>query len=181
MTRRLALGLVAWAVLAGPSNLLAQDRTLEDRLKAAVVSKVPQFVRWPAAAVDGRPSFDVCIAKSDPFGPTLDELIGGNVMDGRPLAVRRVEREQDIDGCHVLFLSASTVAARPAFVQRAARLPILTVSDDARFLDKGGIIRLRLVDGHMRFDVNLVAAQHAGLQISSQFLQLALTVRGTQS
>jgi hypothetical protein len=41
-------------------------------------------------------------------------------------------------------------------------------------------VRLRLVDGRMRFDINATAAGQAGLRISSQLLQLALSVRGSQ-
>jgi hypothetical protein len=55
---------------------------------------------------------------------------------------------------------------------------VLTVSDDQKFLDQGGIVRLRQVDGRLRFDIDAGAARRAGLRISSQMLQLAATVRG---
>ena len=45
-------------------------------------------------------------------------------------------------------------------------------------VDDGGIVRLRSVDGRIRFDIDVAAAQRAGLRVSSQLLQLALTVRG---
>jgi YfiR/HmsC-like len=68
-------------------------------------------------------------------------------------------------------------AAIVAKLHRAAALPVLTMGDDDRFLDEGGIVRLRVVDGHPRFDVDEAAARRVGLRISSKLLELAATVR----
>ena len=40
---------------------------------------------------------------------------------------------------------------------------------------------LRLVDGRVRFDVNVGAAERVGVRFSSQLLRLAVNVRGQQS
>ncbi len=77
----------------------------------------------------------------------------------------------------MLFLP-SRASGRHPLLDDARSRPILTIGDDDRFLDDGGIIRLRVVEGRVRFDVNAAAAQQAGLRISSQLLQLALSVRG---
>ena len=46
------------------------------------------------------------------------------------------------------------------------------------FIDEGGIVALRMINGRVRFDINVEAANQAGLRLSSQLLQLALSVRG---
>jgi hypothetical protein len=66
--------------------------------------------------------------------------------------------------------------ARPCW--RAAALPILTVGDYGTFLDEGGIVKLLIIDGRVRFEVDLATAGRVGLRLSSQLLQLALNVRG---
>jgi hypothetical protein len=65
-----------------------------------------------------------------------------------------------------------------ALLQTAASRPVLTVSDDPHFLDQGGIVQLRVVQGRLRFDIDAGAAKRVGLQISSQLLRLAVSVRG---
>jgi len=178
MTSRLLRAIGVGAVLAvAPRPALAQPAPIEDRLKAAFVSKFAQFVEWPPAALNGRPALDLCVAGPAQISSDLRDLVQGETLNGRAFTVRRVEREQDVDGCHVLFLSGRGEPSRAA-LQRAEQLPILTVSDDPGFLDAGGIVRLRLVGGRVRFDVNAAAAQRSGLRISSQLLQLAETVRG---
>jgi len=149
----------------------------ETRVKAAFVSKFPQYVEWPAAALTGRTTLTLCIAPPDPFGADLDELIAGETLNGRALVVRRIVNDDDVDRCHVLVIPSGTGVLRDAFMRRARSIPVLTVGDDPAFLDKGGMIRLRVVGGRVRFDVNVDNVRAAGLKVSSQLLQLALTVK----
>jgi hypothetical protein len=50
---------------------------------------------------------------------------------------------------------------------------VLTVSDAEGFASQGGVIGLFLEDNRVRFEVDLTAAQAAGLQISSKLLRLS--------
>ena len=58
-------------------------------------------------------------------------------------------------------------------LQANARQPLLSVGDEPGFLERGGIIALKLSDGRVRFDINLATARETGLRLSSQLLQLA--------
>ena len=62
---------------------------------------------------------------------------------------------------------------RPRTQRAAAGRPMLTISDQPGFVDRGGMIEMKLVAGRTRFDINLAAARAAGLNLSSQLLQLA--------
>lgn len=150
---------------------------LETTLKAAIVSKFPQFVEWPAGAGLNRFTLALCVLDGDPVGPELRGLVADEAVDGRPFTVQVVDREEQLDRCDVLYVDKRGMVAHHTLVRRAISLPILTVSDDPRFLELGGIVRLRQVNGRIRFDVNTTAAQRAGLRISAQLLQLALTVQ----
>ena len=169
------------SIVCGLCTLHAQP-SFETRLKAAVLSKFPQFVEWPPAALDGRTTIDICVLSPDPFGADLQALVAGETLNGRAIAVRHLASERDVAACHVLFVPAEAPpAARRAALQNAGAQPTLTVGDDRRFLDDGGMVQLRQVNGRLRFDVNVAAAQRSGLRISSQLLQLALSVRGRAS
>jgi hypothetical protein len=172
------VGAAALLALWPRADLLAQPDLLQDRLKAAFVSKFAQFVEWPPSALNGRPTLELCVSGPEQISTDLRDLVQGESVNGLTLTVRRVERPADIEGCHVLFFSARGEPALRASLARVEQLPILTVGDDPRFLDDGGIVRLRLAGGRVRFDVNAGAAQRSGLRISSQLLQLAENVRG---
>lgn len=172
------VGVTAAVVVASGVVRAAQATVSDTRLKAALVSKFPQFVDWPRDPASNHPPLAVCVAAPDPFGADLDDLLEGVVINGRPTIVRRVEREQDVAGCQVLYLPARPDHHPHDLLHAAVAKPILTISDDGSFLDDGGIIQLRLVSGRLRFDVDAGAARRAGLRISSQLLQLAMNVRG---
>jgi hypothetical protein len=56
-------------------------------------------------------------------------------------------------------------------------LPVLTVSDVRGFANLGGIIEFRIIANKVRFDINVNAAESAGLIISSKLLSLATRFR----
>jgi hypothetical protein len=185
MTRSLMEAAVVVGILhlaQGPGTVApSPDRRLTNQLEATFVSKLPQFVEWPAPVLEGRSTIDVCVGPPDPFGSDLNELVAGEAVNGKPIVARQVRKEQEIDECQVLFLPRRSGRGQRPLLRRASTRPILTVSDDPSFLDYGGIILLRVVEGRIRFDVDVAAAQRVGLRISSQLLQLAATVGGGES
>jgi hypothetical protein len=54
----------------------------------------------------------------------------------------------------------------------------MTVGESDGFLEQGGMIRLDVEEGKIRFAINLDASEQAGLKISSRMLLLAKTVVG---
>ena len=175
------VGLLILVLAAGGTCRVDAQRAggvTETRLQAAIVTKLVQFVDWPPGALDGRSSVELCVAGGGAFAQDLQELEAGEMLKGLPVNVRRVEGTREIDGCHALVLPAGTVSrtSRLSLIRKASSLPTLTLSDDNRFLDDGGIVRLRMVDGHPRFDIDDAAARRVGLRISSRLLGLAATV-----
>src|SRR4051794_36958459 len=92
----------AIAVVAGNVCAFGQA-TIEAKLKAAIVSKFPQFVEWPPAALANGAPVTICVVGGDAMQRDLEGLIADEAVDGHPFAVRSVERDADVDGCHLLF------------------------------------------------------------------------------
>jgi hypothetical protein len=156
--------------------VVCQDVSEEFRLKAAFVTRFPQFVEWPADVMTGDRTFDLCVLVPNPFGGALEDLVRGELLGTRLITVRTVSQADDLGRCHVLFLPDGGTR-REGVLRRIGTRPILTVSDAPRFLDEGGMVQLRLASRKVRFDVSTAAASRAGLRISSQLLRLAASVR----
>jgi hypothetical protein len=148
----------------------------EYRLKAVVIVRFPQFVEWPPGLLEASDSFRLCVVTPNPFGAVLGEFTRGETVKGRPIVVRDLRRDQPVSGCHLLFIPRS-IDARP-LIERATASSVLTVGEGPAFLDANGIIGLRLVERHVKFEVNVAAAARARLTVSSQLLALAAAVRG---
>jgi len=149
-------------------------------IKAAILYNFAKFAEWPAAAFrnDGAP-LRICVLGDDPFGPALNSLQGKTVRN-RALAAAHIASVDAAAACHILFISASESERLDTILNTVGKLPVLTVADISRFANSGGIIALKEVDKRSRIEVNIGAADQAGLKLSSKLLRLADTV-GTQT
>jgi hypothetical protein len=177
---RIGIGLLASAAtMLAPSPLGAQSNnpSEEYRLKAAFVYRFPQFVEWPGPLLDGFESTTICVLRPNPFGTVLRELIAGETLNGRPLALREIGRPSAITGCHVVFVPGANNPDGKAVLEAVGHHPVLTIGESSRFLDQGGIISLQVIGRRVRFEVSATAAERNGLRLSSQLLRLAVRVR----
>lgn len=158
---------IAALLLAGSAGARAQVDA--DTLKAAFVYNFAVYATWPAP-VRNASVLTVCVPARSTLAPALGEL-AGKPVDARKLAVRDIEAYAPGDGCDVRIVNAE-IAAAPA--ERG----VLTVCDCSETpAPSGGIIALVREGTRLRFDVDLAAADAAGITLSSKLLHLARTTR----
>ena len=152
--------------------------TEEYDLKAAFLFNFAQFVDWPADAfATATTPITIAVLGDDPFGAKLDALVAGETIRRRPLVVRRYRSVEQIDTCHVLFISSSETSRLDHIAQALAHRSILTVGETKDFAAHGGIIGFALSQRHLRLQINVAAASEARLTISSKLLRQAHVVR----
>src|ERR1035438_7361041 len=172
------IAVIACALLM-PRNGPAQDtKPTEYEVEAAYLSNFGMFVEWPPRATANE-SFNVCVFGQDPFGAMLDGALKGETIGGAPMAAKRLAGIEESAGCRILFISSSKEAQLPSVLTALGTANVLTVSDMAGFTRRGGMIQFVLDGNRVRFEINLNAAQRAGLGLSSQLLKLATAVRRT--
>jgi len=156
-------------------NARAQ-RPSRDEVEAAYLYNFGKFVRWPAASAGG--PLVICVAAQDSFAAALSQLVAGEQIDQRPLQVKSLENAGGVQGCSILFIGSAETARVDTLLAAAAGKPILTVGDAGDFLVRGGTIQFVLAEDHVRFSVNLSAANRCGLGLSSELLKVAVSVTG---
>jgi hypothetical protein len=169
--------LIAAAVMCACALRAAAEASLEYRVKAAFLYNFAKFVTWPAQvfpAADAPVVF--CLAGDDPFQELLDGTTKDRKVEGRPIVIRRLPAEAPLAGCHLVFSSEPDGARVAHVLQRAAGAGALTVGEAEEFLPRGGMIRLLVDEGKVRFDISTRSAEQAGLKVSSQLLKLARSV-----
>jgi hypothetical protein len=117
-----------------------------------------------------------CLAGDDPFQELLEATTKDRKVEGRPIVIRRLAADAPLAGCHLVFSSESDGARVAHVLQRAAGAGALTVGEAEEFLPRGGMIRLLVDEGKVRFDISTRSAEQAGLKVSSQLLKLARSV-----
>jgi hypothetical protein len=174
LRRAAAIVAALLAFAAASSRAQAPAAPTEYQVKAVFLFNFSQFVDWPATSfADGRAPLVIGVLGGDPFGATLDEIVRGETVNGRVLAVRRYGSVEEIDDCHILFIDRSQDEQLDAVLAALKGRNVLTVGDFSGFARRGGVIRFVTVDNKIRLRVNLAAAQGAKLTISSKLLRPA--------
>lgn len=174
-----ALGIALWVGASSTTGALAQSREASEyQVKAAFLYNFAKFVEWPSdAARDSSDPITICIIGQDPFGTVLDEAVQGKTISGHKLVVRRSKPGQSWKGCQIAFISSSEGKDLPSVLERSKRSGVLTVGETEGFAQRGGMINFVIEQEKVHFEVNVEAAERAGLKISSKLLSLAKIVR----
>lgn len=152
----------------------------EYTVKAAFLFHFAQFVQWPEGALpEANSPLVYCTIGEDPFQGALETSFKGKVIGTHPLQVRHLKEASEAQGCHVVFIGKAMKRKRiPEELASLKRNPVLTVGESNQFVEDSGMIGFRVAENKIRFDINLEAAESAGLKISARLLTLAKTVIG---
>jgi hypothetical protein len=175
--RVFVIGLILTGVIGTTSVAKAQQSKPEEyHVKAVYLYNFGKFIQWPDTVAKDA-SFPICVLGQDPFGVVLDATVTGEKIDRRPLLVRRISNVREAAGCRILFISESEATRLKEILASVDKFSAVTVSDIPDFAAAGGMIQFVTRDNKVRFEVNLTAAQKAGLTFSSQLLKVATEIR----
>jgi hypothetical protein len=172
-----ALAVVAafhWGLLLGADS----GSPTPHQLKASLLYHFARYVEWPADLF-GSPTEPVVIGllEADHLEPDLVQLVSGRRVGKRPLAVRVLRAEEEVQPCHLVFLGSTDGGFLAEQLDRFRSQRVMTVGEFSQFLELGGVVNLTRVGSRYRFDIHAGAARREGLTLSSRLLDLAATVR----
>ena len=144
-------------------------------MKAGFIFHFAQFVDWPVA-IGGSSNFVLCMLGDDPFQGQLESTLDGKAIGAKPIHILHLRRSQDVRSCQVLFISNSEDQHLPTIMAGLGNSSVMTVGEANDFIERGGMIRFVVEQGKVRFEINLKAADSAGLKFSSRLLLLAKNV-----
>lgn len=143
-------------------------------VKAAYLHRFASYVEWPDAA--GAEPFVIAVAGDEQVAAQLDQLLPGMTVRGRPAALRRITRPEELEGVSILYVGPHALSRTRALRAAAVKRPILIVTDDEHGIDAGGVINFMEVNRNVRFEISLNAADRSGLKIDSALLSVAARV-----
>lgn len=173
---RAALGLVFVGSVCAPPFAQVSQSAPEHEVKAAFLFHFTKYVAWPTLPADG--PFRVCVVADEATTAAVDRAMQGETVLGRKTETIVPTAAEQARTCQVLFLGREGGARGAALMSAVRSSPVLTVGDDADFLDRGGVIRFVVEGGRLRFDVDLSHASRARLSINARMLRVAREVRG---
>jgi hypothetical protein len=179
--KKFGLLIVLFAMALGShAEGVGSSDSSEYLIKAGFIYNFAKLVEWPTIAFPQPDSpIVIGILGDDPFGATLDRTVADKKIEGRAFVIKRLKWSdlKNFKDCNILFVSSSEKDHIDSIVDAVKFLPILTIGDTPGFAARGGIMNFVVEDNKVRFEVNLDAAKHADLTISSRLLTLARIVQ----
>ncbi len=152
----------------------AEQPSLESQVKAAFLLNFTKFAEWPTESfTDPSSPISICVAGEDPIEPVLEQMVAGETVGGRRVAVLRAPADP-AKSCQLLFVS-KTEKEVPKLLAGAGR-NVLTVGESEGFLAQGGMINFVLETRRVRFDINQKAVVNSALKLSSKLFNVARQV-----
>jgi hypothetical protein len=176
--RGLAFALLAACLAAaGPAaRAQRQGPVSELAVKAAFVCKFAAYVEWPASTFpDASSPIVIGVLGTAAVADEVAHAARGQLIDSRPLSVRRLMPGEPLAGVHVLYVARTREARLRELLAAARASPVLTVteSDDG---EPVGMINFVVVDNKVRFDVAPHLAEASELRVSARMLGVARRV-----
>jgi hypothetical protein len=172
--------LLITSLVTSPAKAYAESLLAKEYfLKAAFIYNFARLVEWPANTFGTdleSDSFRLCFIGKDPFENALRSIRNKKVA-GRPLIIQRFIQLNEVQTCHILFISSTEEKQLQKILNAVKQSPVLTVSEIPEFAEKSGHIRFFLNKNEkLNLEVNLDSIKQAGLSISSRILTLAKIV-----
>jgi hypothetical protein len=161
------------ALLFGLSFLMGASAPVSEyQLKAVFLFNFAHFVEWPPAALpEANAPFVIGVVGKDPFGSSLDEVVRGESVGGRPLAIERYPDIPRLGHCQILFIPAAELTHLDQILDALKGRSVLTVTEGPA--PRGAVVDLLKEDSRIRLRIDLQAARASNLTISSKLLRPA--------
>jgi hypothetical protein len=162
-------------------RVIADDASLEYKVKAGYLYNFTKFVTWPEIKGD---TFNLCILGSDPFGDIIDPIEEKTAF-ALPIKIIRLDEEDSLSksasksDCHILYVGGtnSQKLVFDALQVSTKKGETLIVGESEAFATNGGMIGFINKDGKIKLQINLQSVKRTGLKISAKLLEIAEIIR----
>lgn len=157
--------------------LVADDTSLEYKIKAGYLYNFTKFITWPESNAT---TFNLCILGADPFGMLIDPIEKKSAFD-RAIKIFRLDETDFLStsssktDCQILYVS-DTNKQKIIFEKIQSALykgGILVVGESESFVAEGGMIGFVNRNGKIKLQINLQSTNQTGLKISAKLLEIA--------
>lgn len=143
-----------------------------EEVQAALVYKFAQFVQWGPEAPARDSAVVVGLLGDERAQPALEAILRTKRLHGHRLVVQVFRRPEDVRGCRILLIDMPE-ARRSLALSKLPEQNVLTIGQGSSFAREGGVIAILLDGPSIGFEINLAAAERAGLTIDATLLGLA--------
>lgn len=179
----LLAGAMAALCVSAAQNVAQTEGVSEHLVKAAYLYNFAKSAEWPGQSLPGGEPLVIGVAAGDDeFIDLLKKTIAGRSIGTHSVAVKRIDTNDQLKSCHLIFFRSSWGRKRTeSAISALGGARVLLVGEEEGFLGQGGMINLVLKNGTVRFEVDGASVERAGLRLSQRLLALADSGNGSSN
>jgi hypothetical protein len=165
--------------LSAAAKALSQnEEDAEYSVKLGFLYNFTKFVEWPPDSFrDSGAPLVICIIGHDPFRQDLVAELRTRKVGDHPVEVRSQTPNDKLSVCHIVFVPVTEKKQCDRILRGLQGSRTLTVGETEGFAVLGGMINLVIEENKVRFEINRLAADRAGLKIGARLLSIAKIVK----
>jgi len=148
--------------------------------KAALLAVFSEYIQWPeqSGIADKSTPFIIGVIGTNPFGDILKASFTQeqNKIKDKPVVIRLISKMDQINGCHILFISKSNEPQLPQLMDFLKQKPIVTIAETKGFGKKGVMFNFFKTRGEIRFEINGASLRDSRLIVDSQLLSIGKVI-----
>jgi predicted transcriptional regulator len=175
-------GLLLWTLLGRGADTTPKAPRDEVTIMVRYLQALPSSVQWPTNTfATPEQSWRVGVLGPDRFEDKLEaalrnEKAGRRGETQRGFEIWHAQTLKDLPPCQIIFIALKDPDEIKNVLAELKDRPVLTVSEQDRFLYLGGIIEFSTQNRNVRMAINLDQARAANLKIPADMLEVTSEV-----
>ncbi|WP_276371097.1 YfiR family protein [Chryseolinea sp. H1M3-3] len=138
-------------------------------LQTLYIFNFAKYVEWPTATR----SIKIGVVGNTSAEDHLVKVAKAKSSAGVEINVINSLNESDLGSCQIIFVPVNNTKLADQLIENFNNRPILIVTEEADFTQKGACVSFKIVSGKLRFQINEEAIKSRGLKVSGALSSLA--------
>jgi len=140
-----------------------------------IIYHLTKHITWPEKSTAYK--FIIGVVGNDEDFRAFQQLaIEKGEFQGYPIEVRYFACSEEIEECHMLYISEKCEVDVNKLIKRTKNDPILIISGEKGYGESGSVINFVDSEGKLKFELNQQQANKRGLQVSEGLIDLAILI-----
>ncbi|QHT69496.1 YfiR family protein [Rhodocytophaga rosea] len=163
---------LSFILLAGFQFQLSAQ-TQDYKFHSIFIYNFTKYIQWPASQQSG--DFVIAVIGNSPIAAELEKITSNKVVGSQKIVVKRFKSVSEISDCHILYLPSSGSGNFDEIQGKLRGKSTLVITEKTGMAQKGSGINFVMQDNKWKFELNESATQSAGLKVSKELAQMAIS------
>ena len=145
--------------------LFVFSQTTEYTLKAVYIEKFTNFITWPNSS-NNFDFFTLGIIGKTKLEEEIIQIYSNREINNKTVLIKTLKDYEEIKNCNILVIGEIGDYELSKILSISSELPILTISENKGYCEKGVLINFYTEKNKLRFEINETAVLKSPIQIS---------------